>query len=253
MKKVILIGSGNVATHLGLALSNSGIDILQVWSRSSENAKILAQKIGAQPISSIQELNNSADAYIFSVQDDALLQVLKDFPFANKVLLHTAGSISSDVLAPFSKEYGVLYPFQTFSKAKEINFNDIPILLEASTDIILKDLKKLAEGISSNVVLATSAQRKYLHIAGVFACNFTNHLYAVAEEVLNTNDLPFDLIKPLIIETAEKAVLHSPKLVQTGPAVRKDKNIVNSHLRMLEDQPELKSLYQLLSKRIMRE
>jgi len=253
MKKIVLIGSGNVATHLGQALYNKGVEILQVWSQSLDNANILAHKINSQGISDMQHIVADADAYIFSVKDDALTEVLQRFPYADKMIFHTAGSVAASLLAPFSSHYGVLYPFQTFSKAKELDFSEVPILLEASDDGVMKTLRELAESISQKVILASSAQRKYLHIAGVFACNFTNHLYSIAEEVLTQNDLEFDLIKPLITETAQKAMLHSPKTVQTGPAARKDKEIINAHLEMLEDNPELHSLYRLLSERIMKE
>lgn len=251
MKKIVLIGSGNVATHLGSALWASGVQVLQVWSRSIENATVLAQKMGSQPISLMSDISAEADAYIFSVKDDALSKVLSQFPYTNKLLIHTVGSISVDVLEPYSSRYGVLYPLQTFSKVKNVDFKNIPLLLEASDDRVMQELRVLAEGISLRVALASSIQRKSLHIAAVFACNFTNHLYAIAEDVLSNNALDFDLIRPLILETAEKAMLHSPKEVQTGPAVRKDAAIVNSHLAMLEDYPDLQLLYQLLSERIM--
>ena len=253
MKKVVLIGSGNVATHLGQALFANGVEILQVWSQSLANATVLSRKIGSQSISVMSEVVSNADAYIFSVKDDALIKVLGQFPHRNKVLLHTAGSMAAEVLSPFSPYYGVLYPFQTFSKAKEIEFKDIPILIEASDEAVMKMLRELTEGISSKVIVAASEQRKYLHIAGVFACNFTNHLYTIAKKVLTDNDLEFDLIKPLIAETAQKALLHSPHSVQTGPAVRKDTAILESHLEMLEGNPDLQSLYALLSDSIMLE
>lgn len=252
MKKVVLIGSGNVATHLGGALVESGIEVIQVWSYTLENASILANKLGSEAINDVALIDNNADAYIFSVKDDALISVLESFPYGNKVLLHTAGSISIDVLKPFTNRCGVLYPLQTFSKAKEVDFSTIPLLLEASDDDVMGKLKSLSSGISSNVTITTSDQRKFLHIAAVFACNFTNYFYSLAEDVLSTNGLDFELIRPLILETAQKAMLHSPSDVQTGPAVRKDTTIVNSHMELLEGNPELQTLYGQISERIMK-
>lgn len=253
MKRIVLIGSGNVATHLGHALVKSGAEVIQVWSRTYANAEILAKELGAIPTSDLSEIVNNADAYIFSVKDDALPSVLKSFPHRDKVLLHTAGSLPVDILEPYSEKYGVLYPLQTFSKATALDFKAIPLLLEASDDKLMSDLKVLANGLSSQVTMASSRQRKFLHVAAVLACNFTNHLYALAEGVLVENDLTFDLIRPLILQTAQKAMHHSPSTVQTGPAVRKDEAIVNSHLEMLANNEELQHLYALLSQSIMKQ
>ncbi len=251
MRKIILIGSGNVATHLGAAFYNSGIEVLQVWSRHLENAKELANKIESEGIDDYSKLRDDADGYIISVKDDAMLSVLEAFPFSDKMLIHTAGSVSADLLKPYAVRYGVFYPLQTFSKAKGVDFKQIPILLEASDNVLLEEMEEVATLISDNVKAVTSEQRRYLHIAAVFACNFTNHLFAIAEDILGENDLSFDFLRPLILETATKAMIHSPKIVQTGPAARKDVEIVNSHLEMLSDNPELQNLYELLSKRIM--
>lgn len=252
MKKVVLIGSGNVATHLGEALRNSGVEVLQVWSHTLENATTLAKQLGAEGISNISDVKANADAYIFSVKDDVLLSVLQMFPHEDKVLIHTAGSISIDILKPFSSLAAVMYPLQTFSKAKAVDFKTIPILLEASNDDLLSSLKHVATQLSSKVSVANSEQRKYLHIAAVFACNFTNYFYAIAQDLLETKGLDFDLIRPLILETAEKVMHHSPQDVQTGPAVRKDEKIVNAHLDLLGDNTDLQRLYKDISERIMK-
>lgn len=253
MKRIVLIGSGNVASNLGKALKKSGHHIIQVWSKTLANAQELANTLDCEAISDINKVSADADAYIFSVKDDALLEMLKAFPLKDKVLLHTAGSISIDVLKPFSAYYGVFYPLQTFSKQKEVDFREVPILLESSCDKVGELTTELAHSLSTKVIQASSEQRKYLHIAAVFSCNFVNHLYAVAEGVLVDNGLSLDLIRPLIQETADKAMLHSPKEVQTGPAVRRDMKIVNSHLELLDSDPEIKALYASLSEGIMKQ
>lgn len=253
MKKVVLIGSGNVATHLGKAFIDSGIKVLQVWSRSYENASFLAKELKCNASADIKNIIPDADAYIFSVKDDVLEEVVRMFPYKDKFLIHTAGSISIDLLKDYSSKYGVFYPLQTFSKQKEVDFTSVPILIEASSPTLLNKLSGLATSISEHVLPASSEQRKYLHISAVFSCNFTNYMYSLAESLLEENGLSFDLVRPLIKETAEKALLHSPKDVQTGPAVRKDMKIVNSHLDLLDSQPDVKALYAVLSERIIKD
>lgn len=253
MKKIVLIGSGNVATHLGQALTNSGVQILQVWSRSLKNAEVLADALNAEAINEFSKLTGEADAYVFSVKDDALLSLINEFPFEDKVMLHTAGSVSMDIVQARTQHCGVLYPLQTFSKAKPVEFKEIPLLVEAGNIALLEELEALAQQISNSVHRASSDQRKWLHISAVFACNFVNHLFAIGQEILEGESLPFDLLRPLIKETSDKAQLFSPKTVQTGPAVRHDHQVMNAHLDMLEGREDLKQLYQLMSQRIMQE
>lgn len=253
MKNIVLIGSGNVATHLGEALVGAGVVVTQVWSRTVDNAQLLAGKIGSEAVSDLALIRDDADAYIFSLVDDALGQVLELFPHKDKVLIHTAGSLSLDVLREYSAHCGVMYPLQTFSKSKSMSLSDVRILIEASDVGLLDRVRVLASRLSSRVSDASSEQRKYLHVAAVFACNFTNHLYSLAEDVLVQNGLDFNLVRPLILETAQKALLHSPHDVQTGPAVRGDQKIVDSHLELLNGDADLQKLYRDLSARIMGE
>ncbi len=251
MNKVVVIGSGNVATHLSLALNKSGINIVQVWSKSLTNARLLAIEVNALFTNNLNDLVGNADLYIISIKDDAITSVLEQFPHKHKNIIHTAGSIAMEVLKPYSENCGVLYPLQTFSKNKTVDFKEIPVLIEANTYLLERQLTQLAEGISNKVSSASSEQRKYLHIAAVFACNFTNYFYALAQQMLEDKALEFDLIRPLILETAQKAMLHSPAAVQTGPAVRKDQKVVNAHIELLKDNPALQKLYADLSERIM--
>ena len=251
MKNIVIIGAGNVATHLAQALYHKGLNILQVWSRTLLHAQELAEKVAAEACSNLKQISSEAELYIFAVKDDALASTLEAFPFANKKIVHTAGSLSSDLLKSSSAHYGVFYPLQTFSKHKAINFREVPILIEASTPALEDELKHLALQISDTVQMVSSEQRKYLHISAVFACNFSNYFYSIAQKILESNELDFDLIRPLILETAQKAMIHAPADVQTGPAIRRDTKIVNAHIEMLDKHPQWQKIYTLLSHEIM--
>ncbi len=251
MNNIVIIGSGNVATHLGQALFEIGKNILQVWSRNIENAQILATKLCTKAISNFEDIDTNADMYIISVKDDAIKQVLQSPQLKDKTIIHTAGSVAMSTIAPYSQKYGVFYPLQTFSKEKEISFDNIPILIEANNKELEEELVELAKNISHKVSVVSSEQRKYLHIAAVFACNFTNYFYGIAQELLEQNNLDFELIRPLILETAQKIQKSNPQTVQTGPAIRKDTKVINSHIELLDNNSEIQKLYKDLSQRIM--
>ena len=249
--KVCLIGSGNLATQLGMALYEKGHPIVQVWSRTAENAVELAMRLNSQYTNDISLINYESDIYIISVTDIAIEQVLSWRSWGSKLVVHTSGSTPMELLSPYCENFGVFYPFQTFSKAKKIDFDQIPICLEANTPQNLEILRVLAQSISNNIQLINSEQRQQIHLAAVFTCNFVNHLYSIWEGLLREKGIGFDILKPLILETAAKIVDHSPKSVQTGPAIRNDKDIINKHLALLENQPDLQVLYQQISDRII--
>lgn len=249
--KVVLLGSGNVATHLGKALKDGGHELLQVWSRSPANAQVLAGLLGADSASRLDELTQQGDIYIISVSDDAIAGVSSAFPFKDKLLVHTSGTSGLDILKQGSSHTGVFYPLQTFSKQKEISFRNIPVLTEGSSNEINDLLQALGQSISEKVRFMDSESRRALHIAAVFACNFSNHLYSLAQRILSERHIDFDLLRPLIAETAEKIQHFDPASVQTGPAFRNDQNIVNNHLEYLHHHPELQDLYRQLSQNII--
>lgn len=249
---IVLLGSGNVATHLGKSFSNAGHTIVQVWSRSILHAKDLADHLKAEAIDQLSELDLDADLYLVSVVDDAIISVLEQLPSIYKIVVHTSGSTGMNVISPYSKEYGVIYPLQTFSKAVDIDLSNTPILLEASNEDVLDKLKELASSVSKNVQYCSSEQRVKLHIAAVFSCNFSNHLYAIAEKLLSESELDFDLIRPLIMETAQKVMDKLPSEVQTGPAVREDQLTLNQHRQQLKNHPDWLSIYNLLSADIIK-
>lgn len=249
---IVLLGSGNVATHLGGALVAVGHRVKQVYSRTEEHAQALAATLGATAKTDLTTIDVQADVYIIAVNDDALAEVVAQLPNTLQgTVVHTAGSVDMAVLAAYAAEYGVLYPLQTFSKAKTVDFSTVPLAVEASGKAALVRLEALANDLSKRVFRCDSKQRLSLHVAAVFACNFSNHLYTVAADILDKYDLDFDLIRPLILETARKVMEHQPKDVQTGPAVRNDVQTMAKHLELLEaTDPSLVQLYRLVSKRI---
>ncbi len=248
---VVLLGSGNVATHFGKALVGAGHRVVQVFSRNLAHASLLAEALNADAIDHVSGIDTKSDIYIIAVKDDAIEEVALQLPaFLKGIVVHTAGSMDIHVFATRFQKYGVVYPVQTFSKSKTIDFSTIPIAVEASDDRVYTELEALTSGLSQCVFPCSSVQRLSLHVAAVFACNFTNHLYAVASDILQRHHLAFDLIRPLILETAEKVMDHEPRDVQTGPAIRRDESTIRKHLALLVSEPDLSELYASLSDRL---
>lgn len=249
--QVTIIGSGNVATHLALALFNKGIVIHQIYSKSLVNAQILAKHVNAEAINDFSQLNNNFSVGIVAVSDAAIKKTIALIPHKDKLWLHTSGTTAVKVFARNYKNYGVLYPLQTFSKNKKIDFSQIPFFIEANNNESLEQIKLLVNQLSQNCIVADSKTRKALHVAAVFACNFTNHLYAVSSSILKDHNLSFDYLKPLIKETVDKAMLMEPKQAQTGPAVRNDFLIIREHKKFLNYKKQYKRLYKNLSESII--
>lgn len=248
-KRIVLIGAGNVATHLAKALQLAGHVLVQVYSRSLQSAELLANLVGAQSCTDLTKLHK-ADFYIYSVSDSALPAVIEQVNQLDGIHVHTTGSVQMAVFESKFKRYGVFYPLQTFSKEKQIDFRTVPLFLEANGNAVLADLKCLALSVSDVCKEANSEQRIKLHIAAVFACNFSNYFYTIASGLLEKEGLTFDVLKPLINETSQKISQLQPFDAQTGPARRNDKNTMNKHLEMLDD-VELKELYLIVSERIV--
>ncbi|WP_421944369.1 Rossmann-like and DUF2520 domain-containing protein [Pedobacter sp.] len=247
---VVLLGSGNVATHLAKALKAKGENVIQVYSQNLDNAKLLANELSAEAISNYTDLNNKADLYIISVKDDAIDEVAAQLKNVRGLVVHTSGTTDINVLSKHGLRSGVFYPLQTFSKGKSVSFDNIPLCIEAENETDLNKLEKLANTLSNKVYNLDGEKRKVLHLTAVFACNFPNHLYALAAKILDSNQLEFDILRPLIFETADKVMTNLPINVQTGPAVRDDQNTINKHLNMLNNLPELQDIYQTLSNSI---
>lgn len=248
--RIVLFGTGNVATRLGIALQAKNTEIVQVYGRNGSNASLLAEKLGCPFTTSFNEIDTAAELYLIAVSDDAIASVASSIPEGNGMIVHTAGSVDMNVLAPYATDFGVLYPLQTLSVNREADFTQVPFCIEANRASSLEKLHQLASLLSEKVVPLVSEQRRQLHLAAVFVCNFVNHFYAIGETLVIEKQLEFDLLKPLILETALKAMQHSPLTVQTGPAIRGNETIMNQHLKMLADHPDWQNLYSLISKDI---
>ncbi len=210
----------------------------------------LAEKLNSAYTSDLGKINRDGDLYIVSVADDAVGKVAAKLGMLNGMVIHTSGSVAMEVLRESSANYGILYPLQTFSKSRKADFSNIPFCVEANSNENLQKLKGLAESLSGNVVEIDSDQRKILHLAAVFACNFTNYMYGAADDILKGSNLDFDLLRPLIMETAMKVQQMNPEVAQTGPAMRGDKRIMKEHIELLEKYPEYRKIYEILSERI---
>lgn len=250
--RITIIGSGNVGTHLAAAFKNAGHVIVQIYSPHIHNAELLAYHIKAQAIGNLNDINSDTDIFIISVKDDAVAGIAEALAKHNKIMAHTSGSVDLTALSTFSDMSGVFYPLQTFSKNKSVDFLKVPLCVEGASESVTAELVKLAQTISNNVNKIDSAQRKVLHLAAVFAGNFPNYLYGVAQQLLEKNNLQFDLLRPLILETAMKVQKHMPDEAQTGPAVRNDEKTIGLHQQMLNDEPPLKALYGELSQLIIK-
>ncbi len=248
--EVVFIGSGNVATQLGLALKEKGVIIKQVYSKSYTNAEILAKKLDAEATSDIADIYMEADFYFYALKDMALRSTLKKIDMPAGIQVHTGGSISIREFEGFSSRYGVFYPLQTFTVDKQVDFSVIPICIEACNQDVQEKLTVLAGLISQKVCLLNSEGRRKVHLAAVYACNFTNYMYDIASQILENSGIPFDIMYPLITETAEKIKTIKPYNAQTGPAVRMDETTIDKHLAMLSKNRDFKNIYKVLTKSI---
>lgn len=247
MISIVILGSGNVATHLISAFQKSNeILIKQIFAR---NPSVTIPDFPQEKIiHSIDQLTE-ADIYIISITDTAINELANKIPFENKLVVHTSGSMPIDILGNKNRK-GVFYPLQTFTKNKEVDFKEIPICLEAENENDLKLLENLASKISNKSYFINSEQRKAMHVAAVFVCNFVNHLYQLGNEICTENNIPFEILHPLIEETANKIKSISPIDAQTGPARRNDTVTINSHLNFLNDNNK-KEIYKILTKSII--
>lgn len=247
-KRIVLVGAGNVAHHLAPALLKAGMNLCQIYSRSAESARELGMKTGISYTADVFGIYPDCDIYIFCVSDDALLNLYKCIRINKEaVVLHTSGSLPMNIFEPFRKNFGVLYPLQTFTKKRDLDFSEIPLCIEASSLEVLKMIQEIAMLLSVRVQEISSEKRKHLHLAAVFANNFTNHLYGVAGKILEAEGLDFAMLRPLIFETAHKVMLMSPENAQTGPARRGDEGILSTHRALLKNNKKWLNLYGAMS------
>ncbi|MDR1403066.1 MAG: DUF2520 domain-containing protein [Tannerellaceae bacterium] len=250
--KIVFIGAGNFATCVSLEMQRAGMTVAQVYSRSQDSAESLAKKLNCQWTIQVDEILPDADLYIFSLQDTALPEVIDRMKPNDGMWVHTAGSVPMQIFEGHARRYGVFYPLQTFSKKKRVKLDQAPIFLEVNNPDDMKMLKKVAIALSGNVQELDSEKRKHLHLAAVFACNFTNHMYLLASKILEEQGISYDVLLPLITETTRKLFEISPDEAQTGPAVRFDKDIIEKQMAMLSD-PGMQTIYRLISQNIYKE
>lgn len=246
MIKVVLFGSGNVASHLSNEfLKSNSIELVQVYNRTLENIKHLKHKTSiTNQISDLKE----ADVYIISISDDDITDFSKQLNLKNKLVVHTSGALNLSALKSQSNK-GVFYPLQTFTKNKELDFSTIPFCIEAENENDLLLLEKLAKLISEKCFIIDSDQRKALHVSAVFVNNFVNHLYHLGNEICTDQNVPFEILLPLIKETAAKIENLTPFNAQTGPARRNDHKTMQKHLELLNNNQE--NIYKLISNSIL--
>lgn len=257
---ITFIGAGNVAWHLAQAFEKVGCVVDAVYSRSIESAEEVASYLyGCQAVTELDFSESSSELFILAVPDDFILSVAQQLVLPeNAILVHTSGTLAledlqktMDIYHDLAVECGVFYPLMTFTKGKKIDLKAVPFCIEATTETAENELVNLADQLSNSVQLVSSEERRVLHLAAVFACNFTNHLWAISQEITEANSLEFDLLKPLIHETFKKAMQAiAIATVQTGPAQRNDRKTIAAHLDLLSEDAELTKMYQLMTRSI---
>lgn len=246
-----MVGAGRLATNLALALHESGHQVAAVYSRTIESAQRLACQVGAMATSDIAALPRQADAFIVAVKDDALANVVSQLEKGREdcCFFHTAGSVPMAIFGSH-RLHGVFYPMQTFSMDKRVDFKKVHIFIEGNSPETLQLAQQLAQTVSPHVHEMTSEQRRQLHLAAVFGCNFANHCFALSARILERQGLPFDVMLPLVDETTAKVHTMHPRDAQTGPAARSDENVMGAQRQMLADEPLLQQIYTLMSESI---
>lgn len=250
---IVLLGAGNVGWHLGHRLAQQGLEVVQVYSRQQAKAAELADSLGCQGICQLAELHTAADLYVLAVPDAAitpLSEALVQWLPPSARILHCSGATPLDGLNPYFVGRGVLYPLQSFSRYREVNFAQVPLCIWANSHDFQTYLLSLAQKISHKCRLLADTQRLQLHLAAVWVNNFSNALYGIAEKLVAENEIPFDWLMPLITETAAKVQELSPAQAQTGPAIRGDQPTIDRHLSLLQQHPRWAELYRLLTEEI---
>ncbi len=249
IQRISIIGTGKIATHLAKILKKLDFELVQIFGRNQKSAQRLAKSINAEAISSLQAIHLDVDVIIIAVADHAIETLACQLP-NDCFVVHTSGATPSAVLSSHFQDFGVFYPLQSFSLEKIPDWSTTPILVDANTNDKKAQLMRLAKAISPLVYTLDDTQRAQLHLAAVFANNFSNYCFHVAHSLLAEKSIPFDLLKPIILETAFKVQQHPPSEMQTGPAIRKDENTIERHLQILDYQVEWKKIYELITQQI---
>jgi predicted short-subunit dehydrogenase-like oxidoreductase (DUF2520 family) len=251
--KIVIIGTGNVATQLGIAFKTAGHTIVQVFGRDIDQARLLSKKLNSGFTIDLGEINLNANFYLIAVSDSSIENVIQKIKLKNQIIVHTSGSVPMNVFKNKFLNYGIFYPLQTILKQKKTDFNITPVCIESNNKNTLAKLTALAKSITNTIYQVTSEQRAVIHLSAVFVNNFTNHLFSIAEIILVDNKISFEILKPLIEQTVSNIKDKSPMAVQTGPAMRGDEKIISMHLNMLKKYPEYKKIYKELTQSIQNE
>jgi len=241
-----------VATHISRHFHAQGQRIICVYSRNIESAERLAGELGSVATSDFAQVPQKADFFIFCVPDRIVPELAEQFKRREGTLLHTAGALPMDVFQGITEEFGVLYPLQSLSRDRKVRMGHIPFLVEASSPRVLERITDLAYSISERVEEVDSSKRLRVHLAAVFANNFSNHMQLVAKEIMEEANLDPGLLGPLLEETFHKLKEMDAGSAQTGPAVRGDQETINKHIELLKDHPEWEKLYTFISRDIER-
>jgi len=253
IQSISFIGAGNVSTHFAIAFFQAGICIDSILSRRLAPAKKLAQQVDAHPTTSYKRLSQNSDLYIIAVPDDAIQEVVKSLSIVledSAFVVHTSGATSTSIVNTYFINTGVIWPPQSLSKQKKIDFSSVPICYGATSENLNKHLKQLLKKVSLHLQLVNEDQKTALHLAAVFANNFTNHMYHIAYDICEKHQLDFSLLYPIILETAQKVIGEKPSDMQTGPAIRDDQKTIKKHKALLKKHIDYKQLYTLISQSI---
>lgn len=248
---VVIIGAGNVATVFGRLIKKANMQVVQVISRNIANAQLLANELNCPYSADLKNLNTTADIYVVAISDASLNENQVGYFLGEKLILHTAGSVSKNILHKVSTNYGVIYPLQSLRKEMIEIPKNIPLLIDGSSEEVIERIEKFAFQLSSSVIKSTDEERLKLHVAAVIVSNFTNHLYSLAATYCEKENLDFKMLQPLIEETALRVRFYPPAEMQTGPAIRKDNTTLEKHLRLLSNHPALKKVYLKITDSIM--
>ncbi|MBV4356083.1 Rossmann-like and DUF2520 domain-containing protein [Pinibacter aurantiacus] len=246
---ITIIGTGNVATVVGHKLLRASHKIVEVYGRSNEKTGQLAKELKATPCYDWSDISKDADLYIIAISDNGLYELPDDFR-CDSLVVHTAGSVSKDVLKKISPRYGIFYPLQSLKKNSDADI-EIPFLVDANTNADISVLIELGTTISEEVAIADDNKRLHLHVGAVIVNNFTNHLFTLADDYCRHQNINFELLLPLIRETVGRLEANAPATMQTGPAIRRDVTTIEKHLQLLQHEPQLKKLYKVFSDEIM--
>jgi predicted short-subunit dehydrogenase-like oxidoreductase (DUF2520 family) len=252
IRKIVIIGAGRLAVNLSVALRKKNLKVIEVYNRSESRGLDLAKRLKAKYIPVLEHISLDADLYILTVSDDAIKQVLERLDIGDHLLVHTSGSVDMDILGMAATNYGVIYPLQTFRTDRRVSFRNSPLCIEASSDENLRRLKAFADSISNRVYKINSDQRRVLHLAAVFASNFSNFMVAISQDLLRNKGIDPLILEPLVKYTARNSESPSVFDFQTGPAIREDMETIAMHLDMLSAHPDYKEIYSLITQDIIK-